>query len=275
LDAQGLLEVTTNCVVPVGAFEGSIDVLKVSYAAGEAELHTSPEIEMKQVLAQEKKSIYQICRCFRDDPPTGVHLREFTMLEFYRVGCDYRTIMADVKTLMNNLAGRALPFAELGMDECFQRATGIAHVSTISAEELRRQILEKDLVALSPDDGWDDMFFKVLIERVEPSLDPTCPTIIRDYPAALCALAKPHADKRTVQRFEIYWHGMELCNGCTELEDTAELKRRFQREQENRRAQGKSPHPFPERLNQAMSNGFPPCAGVAVGLERLYWALHE
>jgi len=274
LDSQGLVEVYTEALVPVGAFEGTIDVLQVTYQAGKAELHTSPEIEMKGVLAETGLSIYQICKCFRDDPPTGVHLREFTMLEFYRVKADYQTLIHDLKTLFNLLSGSELPFLELTMDELVEQATGIASIGSTTSEQLTSQIKERGLIALSPTDSWEDMFFKLLIEKVEPWLDPSRPVIVRDYPIALSALAKANPDGRTVQRFEIYWLGMELCNGCTELNDVAELKRRFAKEQANRSNQGKTPHQFPERLERAMSNGFPHCAGVAVGLDRLFWALY-
>ena len=78
-----------------------------------------------------------------------------------------------------------------------------------------------------------------------------------------------------MERFEIYWQGMELCNGCSELEDINELKATFSKEQDNRVRQGKKAHPFPRRLMEAMENGFPASAGVAVGLDRLFWCVEK
>ena len=98
LDERGLTEVSTSNLVQVGAFEASLDVLKVGNFG---ELHTSPEIEMKRLLAETPVSIYQICKCYRDDPTnTGIHLKEFTMLEYYRVGADCRDLLRAFRDLM-------------------------------------------------------------------------------------------------------------------------------------------------------------------------------
>lgn len=270
-DARGLYEVTTDHVVPAGAFESTIDTLKVSWRGGSGELHTSPEIEMKGLLAADGLSIYQICRCFRDDPATPIHLREFTMLEYYRVGVEYRALIADMRELFEELAGKSLPFETLTVREAVLRHAGIDLSLARDTATLRRAIDEKRSLVPSPDDDWADLFFKLLIEKVEPALDPARPTILTDYPAELSPLSKPSGD--VAERFEIYWRGMELCNGCTELDDAAELRRRFRKQSAERAARGLPPHPVPERLVAALDRGLPPCAGVAVGLERLFTCL--
>jgi lysyl-tRNA synthetase class 2 len=275
LDSRGFTEVTTDSLVPAGAFEGTIDPLEVRFKGGSAELHTSPEIEMKRMISATLLPLYQICKCYRDDPPTGIHLREFTMLEFYRVNADYQPIMSDVRDLMNELAGRKLAFEEISVRDLVLRYTGIDLDRAVDATSLRREIESRQLLSLAADDAWDDLFFKLMIERVEPALPPETPVLVKDYPLPLGALAKRSPTGSTVERFEIYWYGMELCNGCTELEDVEELKARFEREQAGRRAQGKTAHPFPQRLLDAMQNDFPSCAGVAVGVNRLFWALEK
>jgi elongation factor P--(R)-beta-lysine ligase len=272
-DGRGFVEVQTDHLVPAGAFEGTIDPLQVRWSAGAAELHTSPEIEMKRLLAHHRVSIYQICRCFRDDPETPVHRREFTMLECYRVGADYRAIIADLRELFETLSGKALPWEEHTVSALVLRHTGIDIAEAATAEPLRAAIERRGTLHLAADDSWADMFFRLLIEKVEPALPADRPVIVTDYPVALSPLSKAAAAGHTAERFEIYWRGMELCNGCTELADATELRRRYRAESATRQLAGKLPHSPPDRLLEALENGFPPSAGVAIGLERLFLCL--
>jgi len=262
--AEGLLEVFTPTLVPAGAFEASIDCLQVSFEKGSAELHTSPEIEMKRLLAEHRTSIFQICKSYRDDPPTGVHLREFTMLEYYRVGADYTALMNDIRRLVIRLAGRELEFREVTMEEAVRESTGI-ELDSATVEDFGK------VISLSKNDTWEDAFFKLLIEKIEPSFDPEVPTLLKDYPLPLCALAKTNG--KITERFELYWKGMEICNACTELGDLSELEKRYAVESRARLARGRKPHPHPTVLADALKKGLPPSAGVAVGLDRLFWAL--
>lgn len=243
LDGRGYWEVSTKYVVPAGAFESTLDTLQVRWKDGTGELHTSPEIEMKRLIAETQESLYQICHCFRDDPTeTGIHLKEFHMLEFYRVGADEHSLLEEVKALFEHLAGRKLSF------EVFS----VAH-----------------LAALDP-----DSFFRSMIESIEPGFSPRTPTIVTGYPGAVSALAAVD-EKGIARRFEIYWHGMELCNGCSELTDKTELERRVAEEARLRTAEGKSPHPPPKDLLETLDRGLPQCAGVAIGLDRLFLALQR
>jgi elongation factor P--(R)-beta-lysine ligase len=249
-DDRGFVEVTTRHLVPAGAFEGVIDSLQVSHSRGAGELHTSPEMEMKDLLSKAGVSCYQIARCFRDDPDTGIHGLEFTMLEFYEVGADYAGIRNLMVELLRHL-GHTGPINEKSVDELLggkqpQPKTG----------EL-----------------WEDAFFKLFLETVEPNLPPDPPTLVKDYPAPLAALAALNPDGRSAQRFEIYWKGMEICNGCVELASLDELEARIEKEAGLRKEAGKQPHPYPRVLVEAARRGLPPCAGVAVGLDRLFKCL--
>ncbi len=250
-DDRGYLEVSTRHLVSAGAFEGVIDSVQASHAGGKGELHTSPEMEMKALLSETSLSCYQICRCFRDDPlETGVHGKEFTMLEFYGVGLDYDGI----RKLMGDF------LAHLGYE-------GPLPEKTVA------ELMQGKAPSPKKDERWEDAFFKVFLEVVEPNLPSDPPTLVKDYPAQLAALAALNPDKKTAQRFEIYWKGMEICNGCVELSDVEELKARVVSEADIRREAGKAPHPYPHLLADAMERGLPPCAGVAVGLERLFKCL--
>lgn len=254
--ARNFTEVSTPLLVEAGAFEHALDSLQVRFQGGQAELHTSPEIEMKALLAETPLDIFQITKCFRDDPPTGIHYLEFHMLEFYQMAVTYRETRALIRELFSTLAGRKLEFQEWSIEEALAKfaGTSLTDIEKISDVETR-----------------ENLFFQLMLEKVEPALPPDIPVILYDYPASISTLAQTGANGRG-ERFECYWQGMELCNGATELGDASELKNRYALESQWRRAMGKAPHPFPQRLYDALQN-LPPCSGVAVGLDRLFRCL--
>lgn len=258
LDSRGYTEVTTDALVPAGAFEGTLAPIEAAHSGGKFELHTSPEIEMKCLLADSAISMYQICKCYRDDPTeTGIHLKEFTMLEFYKVHCDYRALKKEVYELFCAVAKKQLPIREITIADAIREWAGV------------------DLAGLRAQSGetFEDTFYKLIVEKLEPNLPKDQLVLVTDYPKQAAALADVNEDG-WAERFEIYWQGMELCNGCTELQDLGELESRIYKEKEARKQLGKSAHPFPDRLYDAMKKGLPRCAGVAIGLDRLFWALH-
>ena len=134
---RGFLEVHTDELVPVGAIEASIDSLNVSSDQGSFQLHTSPEFEMKDLLSRTHQSLFQICKCFRDDPPTGVHRIEFTMLEFYQVNATYHDMKKLMKELIQAIVGKVLPFEEFTIGELFKRELGLEPREWISLEGLK------------------------------------------------------------------------------------------------------------------------------------------
>lgn len=273
LEQRGYLEVTTPCLVPAGAFEASIDPLQVPFSGGTAQLHTSPEMAMKVLLADVKKPLFQITPCFRDDPPSPVHRREFTMLEFYLLPGSSQEIATDTCALFEHLVGHPLPWHRTSVEELFL-ALGLDLNALRNTDTFRTAIETTGLAAVSPDDTWSDLFFRVWLEKVEPNFSVTCPTLVDRYPRVVSPLSQSIAGTVFSERFEIYWHGMELCNGCSELTDAALLKERWKEENTLRRVRGVTPHPFPTELHDALRKGLPSCAGVAVGLDRLFlcWA---
>jgi lysyl-tRNA synthetase class 2 len=241
---NGYLEVFTKQIVEAGAFEHSLDCLKVSGTHISGELHTSPEIEMKKLLSQTGLSLYQICKSFRDDPTTEYHLQEFTMLEFYKVGANHIDILNETKKLMLSLDPKIV-FKQMTMEEALKEKTGFA-LSDIKVEQ---------------GDTWEDAFFKIWLSHVETKFDPNTAVIITHFPAALSALGKIGKDN-FVERFEIYWKNMEICNGCTELNNLEILDERYKIESEFRINHNKKPHRYPDTLKWAFQNNFPDCAGV-------------
>jgi len=220
-------------------------------------LITSPELHMKRLLSAGVGRVFQVVRCFREDERGVHHAREFTMLEWYRAGAGYEALMEDCEGLLTTLAplhgGRAsieAPFDRMTVAEAFARHVG------------------RDPFALFEED-----FFRALVDRIEPALASSRPTILYEWPARYAALAriKP-ADPRVALRFELYAGGLEIGNAFDELTDAAEQRRRMLEEQQIRRQRGLEVYPLDERFLEAMST-MPACAGIAVGLDRLVMIL--
>lgn len=230
-----------------------------------AYLTTSPEYSAKKLLAAGVKRLFVLGHAFRDgEEHGGNHQPEFTMLEWYRANADYRALMDDVDDLLR-FFGR---FHELN-HETAERLT--------VAGAFRRYagLGERALLAGSPNERYDDWFFKIFLTEIEPRLGRERPTILYDYPAPLAALArlKP-GDPRYAERFEVYARGLELANAFSELTDASEQRRRLEEEQTLRRALGKPVFPLDEAFLEAVGR-LPPCTGIALGVDRLLMLLAD
>ena len=250
-------------------------------------LRTSPEFAAKKLLAAGEARIYELARVFRDRERGDLHLPEFTMLEWYRTGSPYETVMADscaVTAAAANAAGsRAFafrgretdPFVEperLTVAEAFQRHAKIDLLRTIVGGEGDRDALAEAArphVRLTADDTWSDIFSKVLVEHVEPKLGQGRLTLLYEYPAPESALARATArDPRVAERFELYACGVELANGFGELTDAVEQRRRFELAMDEKQRRYGERYPLDEDFLAALA-AMPPASGVALGLDRL------
>jgi lysyl-tRNA synthetase class 2 len=254
-------------------------------------LHTSPEFALKKLLAAGEERLYAFAHVFRNRERGPLHHPEFTMLEWYRARQPYETLMADCAAILAAAAeaagthrldwqGRtADPFAEperLSVAEAFARfAGGIDLLATLDAAgtDTDRDGLAAAATAagirVAADDGWADIFSRVLVERIEPRLGQGRATILYGYPIPEAALARPApADPRVAERFELYACGVELANGFGELTDPVEQRRRFELEMaEKERVYGER-HPQDEDFLAALAR-MPPASGIALGFDRL------
>ncbi len=276
LDSRDYIEVMTNHLVPAGAFESTLDCLKVNWSSGHGELHTSPEIEMKRLLAAHRVSIYQICRSFRDDPATPIHRIEFTMLEFYRMGFRLESLIQETIALFSQLAGAKFPApVHASVTELLKEKTGVDVLAHQEVASLYAAAKAAGYGSAERSDTWEDLFFKMVLDEVETALPPDRPVVLTGYPVRVSPLSRAGQDGCTAERFEIYWHGMEIANGCTELWSAAELERRYEKESRAREAAGKPKHPYPKELITAAHQEIGVVSGVAIGMERLFFALEK
>jgi lysyl-tRNA synthetase class 2 len=258
----GYLEVETPLRIPAPAPESHIDAIP----SDEWFLHTSPELCMKRMLAAGYERIFQICRCWRSDERGALHLPEFTMLEWYRAGGDYRDLMEECESLVRRVVrarggeriifrGREIdvqsPWDRISVRNAFLRYGGMS----------MEQALARDL------------FDEVMVREIEPQLGLDKPAFIHDYPAERGALARLKADDPAVaERYELYIGGLELANAFSELTDHREQRNRFVAEQTCRRATGKAVYPLPEKFLAELP-AMPPSAGIALGIDRLVMVL--
>jgi elongation factor P--(R)-beta-lysine ligase len=283
LGARGFLEVETPLRVPGPGLE----VHLVAEPCGDRWLITSPEYQMKRLLVGGCERIYQLCKCFRRGEVGSHHGPEFTMLEWYRALAGYEVIAVDTEELCAAVAravcGRTVlthggvtcdlepPWERLTVAEAMRRYAGLEAPGDLPAAELRRRALAAGFGPIAEDDSWDDVFFRAFVQAVEPRLGRSGrPTILLEWPAPLCALARTKPDDPTVAlRFEAYACGLELCNAFDELCDAAEQRRRLEEDLATRRTRGKELYPIDARFLAALEEGMPPAAGIALGVDRL------
>ncbi|MGH8080706.1 MAG: EF-P lysine aminoacylase EpmA [Lysobacter sp.] len=239
-------------------------------------LRTSPEFPLKRLLAAGFGDCYELGRVFRDGEAGGRHNPEFTMLEWYRIGWDHRRLIGETADLVRTalaLVGRDARVREIAYRDLYFERLGLDPLSADEAT-LRAALGEGliDPAGLGRDD-WLDL---LMTHRLQPRFDRDELLAVHDYPASQCALARlrEQADGvRVAERFEMYLGALELANGYHELADASEQGARFDRDREVRTQRGEAAPPRDETLLAALAAGFPDCAGVALGMDRLLMAL--
>lgn len=278
---EDFLEVETPLLVRSPGLEIHLDAIP----AGDGFLITSPEYQMKRLLAGGCERIFQICKCFRGNEHGPHHSGEFTMIEWYRAGADLEAIIADTEQLVARVVGALTggtritapvpcdvtpPWQRMTVREAMRTWAG---VDVDGAEPAASLVAKVRAAGIEVDDGaaWDDAFFAAFLARVEPQLAALDRALIlHDWPAPLAALARRRpGDPLTALRFEAYVGGLELANAFDELVDPVEQRARFEDDQRIRRERGRAVYPIDDKLIAALAEGLPPSAGIALGFDRL------
>ena len=280
----GFLAVEAPTLIRASAQEEHIQLFATEYQGDKAKeqlyLAPSPELYMKRLLGVGFERIYQISRSYRNGEMGPQHNPEFTLIEWYRAYASYEEIMADVENLVAHVAesvlgrssmvrsGREIglqpPWERLSVRDAFARWAVIDLDACADAESLFRCARALGYDSARRGDSWEDLFHKILLEKVEPELAKMGAVHLFDYPRQLAALAKlKEGDPAVAERTEAYLGGVELSNGYTELNDPVQQRERF--------AQGarSGGAPADETFLAAMERGIPPAGGVALGLDRL------
>jgi lysyl-tRNA synthetase class 2 len=261
---KGFLEIDTPVRVPAIAPEQFI----LPYTSEGWFLSTSPELQMKRLLAAGYQKIFQVAHCFRREERGRHHNPEFSMLEWYQAYADYHQIIADTENLVVFLAqtlgyGSSLEYQGKTID--------------LSLPWPRISVCE----AYTQWAGWDPFvdfdgqrFDDDLGEKVIPHFPADRPMVIMDYPRECAALARLKPGQSTVaERAEVFIGGLEIANAYSELNDPEEQRQRFRDEMEIIRNAGK-PCVWPEKFIAAIE-AMPECGGIAVGVDRLVMLLSD
>ena len=258
-ESEGFLEVQTPILTAAPAPEVHIRPI---HAGPDLFLAASPELHMKRLLAAGFEKIFQITRSFRDNERGRLHHPEFTILEWYRLGADYKNLQQDCQNLTRSVCRAIAPLpglhfrgVELDFEGDWERCT---------VRQAYRRFA-----------GWDpgpepdqDRFDLDMAQKVEPNLGFPTPCILEDYPRSQAALAriKPGSPE-VAERFELFWAGIELANGFSELTDPGEQRARFEAAIASKEQLEGIRYPMPGAFLESLHN-LGPCAGIALGVDR-------
>lgn len=281
-EERGVLEVETPMLSEAGNTDPNIESFNLQFSgsssAGSSRrwLRTSPEFALKRLLASGIGDCYELGRVFRNGEFGHKHNPEFTMLEWYRLAWNHHQLMDECVELVVGL---------------FQQQNKVLRVQRFTYQALFLEILNVDPHQCADSDLLkilastvnvevnglvrDDYLHLLMTHLIEPSFPSTQLTVVYDFPASQCALAKVRMGEIPVaERFEIYLGANELANGYHELTDSVEQLNRFNNDLAMRLQRGAVLPDIDARLIQAIQH-LPECAGVAMGMERLLMALMQ
>ena len=279
---RGYLEVETPYAVPAPGEEVHLRAFPTrrDHPDGTTEplwLHTSPEFAMKRLLVGGAGPIFQLARVWRNGEASATHAPEFTMLEWYRPGATMDALIAETTDLLRavlpdqvSVRGIATSLASverLTVAEAFDRHVG---ADVLGTEGDAAALAARAGTRLRDGETWEDLFFRLLLERIEPQLGRAHPTFLTHWPAAQAALARRDpSDPRVAERFELFVCGIELANAFVELTDPVEQRERFLVDRARRYALYGPDWELDEDFLAALAEGMPPSAGIALGFDRL------
>lgn len=281
--SEGFVEVETPILQAAPGAEVHLTGFSTAWEQPDGEererwLHSSPEFAMKKLLAGGMPRIFQFARVFRNAEGSALHHPEFTMLEWYRAGTGYDTIMADCQALLVSTGVDALrwaghacdPAAEperLTVAEAFVRHAGVDLFATLGNAEA---LSAASGIAMHAGDSWEHVFFRIMFEKIESKLGMGRPTILCEYPISMAALARAKpGDPRVAERFELYVCGVELANAFGELTDPAIQRERLVADMDLKEDLYGVRWPVDDDFLAALDHGLPDCSGIALGFDRL------
>ncbi len=262
--SRDFLEVETPVRVQAPALEEHINC-----PAGDEQsrLRPSPELHMKRLLAALVRPLFQLGPCFRQDERGPLHLPEFTMLEWYRPHADCMNILQDTVELLRYCVKKIT-----GQSSCRFRNQRIDLAAEWQVQSVDNAFAEH--ADLSVDQAVEqNLFEQILVEQVLPRACGEKPLVLYGFPLSLDSLAERDPETGRAKRWELFLAGIEIANAYTELTDYDEQARRFQNTAQKRIRENKPLYPIDAQYLEILRQGFPPCAGIALGFERLLMVL--
>lgn len=297
-DERGFHEIETPILIAHPPAESYLDVFETTLldrqrVPTKAYLSTSPEVPLKKLMVAGLGDCYSLTKSFRNMETQGtLHNPEFTILEWYRVGVDYRAIMEDVEALVASIVrslkndslvltyqGKSIditpPWERMTVSEAFEKHAHVNFDELLDAEKAR-DIAQKKGYSIEKNTTWEELYNQIFLNEVEPHLGRGKPTMLYEFPAAVAALSKKKSgDPRFCERFEFYIAGLELGDAYSELTDWKEQEERFKKELREIKRLGKTAYDYDHDFIEALKVGLPTCSGIAVGIDRLVMLLAD
>ncbi len=317
-DVKGFHEIETPLLIAHPPAESYLDVFQTMLFdrhrhPTHAYLSTSPEVSLKKLMAAGLGNCYAITKSFRNmETQSTLHNPEFTILEWYRKGADYKDIMKDCEELLLALYSSVIarseatrqsleiasvasgdsrndnvlhyqgktidlspPWERLTVAESFKRYANVNFDEFLDMTHARK-IVQKKGYQVEEHTSWEKLFNQIFLNEIEPHLGLKKPTILYEYPAEMAALAKNKAsDPRFAERFEFYVNGLELGDAYSELTDWRQQEDRFHKELAEIKRLGKTQYDYDHDFIEALKVGLPTCSGIAVGVDRLVMLLAD
>lgn len=292
---QNFLELDTPALSPTLIPETCLEVFSTEYYHPWSSIKEplylvpSPEIYIKQVIAQHKESVFQISKCYRNVESVGnTHSPEFTMLEYYKMDADYLDSIKLTEELFLHLHQKFSlpqelqpPFIQMTMNEAFYKYAGFYLEDCPTQKELAQKAIQLGLEEnkLNPFSQWTwaDLYELCFVQAVEPNLPKDKCVFLLDYPSQVACLAQ-NKNSKYKQRWELYGRGIELANCYSEETDSKEVKEYFDNEGKEKLLTARVKHEINNDYWKIFSNqkpytGFPKCSGTAMGIDRLIMLL--
>ncbi|WP_412473876.1 EF-P lysine aminoacylase EpmA [Halobacteriovorax sp. YZS-1-1] len=285
---EGFIDVLTPPIVENPGMETHIHPFAIHSVHQEKThnlyLHTSPEFHMKELLSEGMNKIFTMSYCFRDEPNSETHRKQFIMLEWYRANENYEKIMEDTIQLFKYCYEQVrnkteVDIKKLTVQEIFQSVLQFDILNYLERDKLFNKIKSdfSERISLSnnkDDYAWDDLFFLLMYNYIEPELKKDPFVLLYEFPEPLRALSTiKEDDPRVCERFEVYCHGIEICNCFNELTDPIEQMKRFEKDSKLKEEIYHYKLPWPKRFISTLEKGLPKSAGIALGVERLLMAI--
>jgi len=284
-------EVETPILLAHPAAESYLDIFETKLLDRKrqgtpAYLSTSPELALKKLIVAGIGNCFSITKSFRNmETDSYTHNPEFSILEWYRVGATYTSLMEDCQQLVlaiNHALGNentltyqgvtfnlAEPWEKITVKEAFQKWAGIDFDEFLD-DKKAREIAVKKGYTVEAKNTWEELYDQIYLNEIEPHLGKSKPTIIYEFPGCLAALSKKKTDNPNyAERFEWYIGGLELGDCYTELTNWKEQQDRFDFELTEIDRLGKTKYDYDHDFIDALKTGMPDTSGIAVGLDRL------
>ena len=254
-------------------------------------MSTSPESDLKNIMAAQSGNIFAISPAFRNIEAAGpTHLPEFLMVEWYREKSEYGTIMDDaqklISTVTNQIKG-TIKFnyqnkhlnlsgiwPKLSLNALWKKYTGVEFTKLVDDDRMSQFAANKGFSPVNA--TWEQMFNQIFLNLIEPTLGNN-PVYVTDYPTRISPLCAPKPDQpKIAQRFELYICGMELGNGNTENTDANSVRKSFAAEQKYRAQHNLETSPIDENFLESLTRIHnTQIAGMGLGIDRLAMLLSD